>query len=378
MLYAEQGIATLPAVVDGLERGNAMLIRRGHADWLPSLVEATATGMHYSVECRDRAFGVDDAAVAADRTANTRYGSMEGVRISLQVCAAWGAEPPSSAELEPVVSDVPTLLLVGAFDPVTPPAYAAETVRTLRNGSVVELPGLGHAVTFSPCGRLLRDAFLADPTGPLDRSCVDAMPPATFSTEIASVPGLPYLLDGMFARSNPTIGHIGLMLIVAIAFSTALVGWPLAAAVTAIRARRLRSATSTGVDAAVDDTAPYPVPIAQGQQVGRRAWPVARLARLLALLAIGADIVFVIGLVRVAGAMPEGSVVRALGVPREDRWLIWVADAGAVLAVVFALLALAALAGRAGRRRSRAHLAFVAFGCLLFSAALAHYRILGV
>lgn len=377
MLYAEQGIAAFPAVVDGLERGNAMLIRQGHTNWLPSVVEATATGMHYSVECRDRTFGVDEAAVAADRAAHTRYGSMEGVRIIIPVCAAWGTEAPSPVELEPVVSDVPTLLLVGAFDPVTPPAYAAETARTLSHGSVVELPGLGHAVTFNPCGRQLRDAFLADPTAPLDRSCVEAMPPATFSTEIASVPGLPYLLDGMFARSNPTIGHVGLMLIVAIAFTSALVGWPLAAAVTAIQARRLRPVTSTVADDAVDGAAPNPLPIAQGPQVGRRALPVGRVARLVALLAIGADVVFVIGLVRVVGAMPEGSVVRALGVPREDGWLIWVADAGAVLAVATALLALAALVGRAGRRRSRAHLAFVAFTCLLFSAALAYYRILG-
>ena len=33
---------------------------------------------------------------------------------------------------DPVVSDVPTLLLSGALDPVTPPAWAEETARTLK------------------------------------------------------------------------------------------------------------------------------------------------------------------------------------------------------------------------------------------------------
>ncbi len=378
MLYTPDGIATVPAVVDGLERGNAMVIRQRDATWVPNLVEASATGMQYSVECHDRAFDVDEAAVAADRAANSRYGSIERTRMNLPVCAAWRAEPPSPEELEPVVSDVPTLVLVGALDPVTPPTYAVETIRTLRNGSVVELPGLGHAVTLTPCGRQLRDAFLADPSAPLDRSCVEAMPRATFSVEIASAPGLPYLLDGMFARSNPTIGHVGLMLVVAIAFLSALAGWPLAAAVAAIRARRRQPVASSGGDAAADGTwRAEHGPIRRGRQGGPRERPVARLARLTALLAVGVDVVFVIGLVRVIGAMPDGSYIRALGVPRQDRWLIWLADAGAVLAVAVAVLTAALLVRRADRRRSRIHLAFVASGCLLFSGTLAYYRILG-
>ena len=88
-----------------------------------------------------------------------------------------------------------------AFDPATPPSYAAETVRTLPNGHVVELPGLGHVVTLTPCG--IRDVFLVDPPPRWTGHVVEALPPATFATDIASVPGLPYLLDGLFGQVQP-------------------------------------------------------------------------------------------------------------------------------------------------------------------------------
>jgi hypothetical protein len=342
--------------------------------------------MHYSVECHDRAFDVDEAAVANDRALHSSYGPMEGARTIRAICAAWGAEPPSADEVAPVVSDIPSLIVVGQFDPVTPPSYAAETAFTLGGATIVEMPGLGHAVSLTQCGIQLRNAVLADPTATLDRSCVDALPSATFSTEIASVPGLPYLLDGMFARSNPTIGQIGIMLMIALAFASALVGWPLTAAAAAIRGRRaqripLASANANvpdvyALDTALDEPATEAAmgPAARVEPGHRQ---LTRLARLTALFAIGADVVFVIGLARTLDAMPVGSFGRSLGVPREDRWIIWIADAGAALAIALAVLVLAILAKRTGRRRSRALLAFVAFACAVFSAALAYYRILG-
>ncbi len=385
LFYGPDGIAAVPAVVDGLEHGNAMFVRQGSANWFPDFADATSTGMHYSIECPDRGSAVDADAVARDRAAHTRYGSLEGgIWLKVPVCSAWGAEPPTPDELEPIVSDVPTLILVGAFDPVTPPSYAAETARTLANGTVVELRGLGHAVSLSPCGHELRDAFLADPSAALDLGCAGAMPPPTFSTELAPVPGLPYLLDGMFARSNPTIGHWGLMLIVAFAFASALLGWPLVAAGRAVRARRVRAAPTTEAgpidrDSAVEATlSPGPEPIGPATPEAARERPIPRPVRLIVLLAIGADLVFAFGLAAVVGAMPEGSLIRALGIPRQDRWLIWLADAGAILGVAVALLAVVAVVQERGRRRSRFHLAFIAFACLLFSGALAYYGILGV
>jgi pimeloyl-ACP methyl ester carboxylesterase len=374
-LYSAPDISTVPLLVDAIEKGNASFLRDGYNTAELPIPESSAEGMHHSVECHERAFGIDEAAVAADRSTNIRFGSVEGgLWLKRPVCDAWGADPPTPGELDPVTSDVPTLILVGRFDPVTPPSYAAETLRTLRNGQVVELPGVGHAVTRTPCGLELRDEFLADPIAPIDRSCVAAMPSSIFSTDVASVAGLPYLLDGVFGRSNPTIGQVGIMLLIVIAFATAALGWPVAAAAGAIRARWARSAVPAGVD---------PVDIGRPDAVSSTGTSrpattrLAYLARLTALLAIGANAIFIIGMVRVVGAMPDGSLIRAFGLPRPDRWLIRVADVGAVLAVLLSVLVLVVLVRRTDRRRSRAILVFVTSGCVLFSAWLAFYRILG-
>ena len=73
-----------------------MFMRVGYARWQPSLTEAGATGMNLSVECHDRAYDVDDAAVAADRASHTQYGSQgSGSWLQLAACAAWGADRPN-------------------------------------------------------------------------------------------------------------------------------------------------------------------------------------------------------------------------------------------------------------------------------------------
>ncbi len=56
---------------------------------------------------------------------------------------------------EPVVSDVPALVLSGDLDPVTPPAWGESVVKTLKNGRHVTVPGTGHGVIGTACGQKL-------------------------------------------------------------------------------------------------------------------------------------------------------------------------------------------------------------------------------
>ena len=78
------------------------------------------------------------------------------------------------------MSDVPTLILAGEYDPLTPPAYAEIAGRTLRNSSWFEFPGIGHAVVpTSPCAHAMMIGFLAAPALTPDASCIaDMRPPA--------------------------------------------------------------------------------------------------------------------------------------------------------------------------------------------------------
>lgn len=86
-------------------------------------------------------------------------------------CLQW-SEPGQAPEL-PRQAPVPTLVLSGENDPVTPPNFARLVVQEL--GSLarwIRFPQVGHGVTAqSPCARELMFAFLERPSGPLDASC---------------------------------------------------------------------------------------------------------------------------------------------------------------------------------------------------------------
>jgi pimeloyl-ACP methyl ester carboxylesterase len=88
------------------------------------------------------------------------------------VCSGWGLTEKSGQENDPLVSDVPTLLLGGEFDPVTPPRNLALAASGLSRATSVVIKGQAHSVALSSeCGYRLMYSFLADPLKKLDISC---------------------------------------------------------------------------------------------------------------------------------------------------------------------------------------------------------------
>jgi hypothetical protein len=66
------------------------------------------------------------------------------IRKQQAACAAWPVPPVDRKFLDPVVSDVPTLLLSGERDPVTPPVNGERAARTLKNSLHLVQPDAGH------------------------------------------------------------------------------------------------------------------------------------------------------------------------------------------------------------------------------------------
>ncbi len=98
------------------------------------------------------------------------------------VCAAWGARPPNAEQDQPVVSAIPTLVLAGQFDPVTPPDWGRLVAQTLSHSYVFEFPGTGHGVIYGrrTCGFDVVSAFLADPASKPAATCIDSLGPPQF------------------------------------------------------------------------------------------------------------------------------------------------------------------------------------------------------
>lgn len=121
------------------------------------------------------------------------------IESSFTLCDAWGGLQPGAIENEPVVSDIPTLITVGEYDPITPPRWARLTAETLSNSYLYEFPGIGHA-TFaaSNCAIGMMAAFVHDPTTAPDSSCIENVPPPLFAVaEITAINNRPYTSDDL-------------------------------------------------------------------------------------------------------------------------------------------------------------------------------------
>jgi hypothetical protein len=96
--------------------------------------------------------------------------------VQFHVCEFWDSGRAAPVENEPVSSDLPTLIMLGEFDPVAPPAWGQHAAETLPNAYAFVYPGVGHgAAEVEGCPREMLIAFWDDPTAAPDDSCISQM-----------------------------------------------------------------------------------------------------------------------------------------------------------------------------------------------------------
>jgi pimeloyl-ACP methyl ester carboxylesterase len=134
-----------------------------------SIGDQMAMGMQLSVVCSEDAFGFKSDPAAEGTLLGNQFSQFLGAQ-----CSVWpkGAMPADFHQ--PLASKVPALVLEGELDPVTPPRYGEEVVKTLPNGRLFVLRGQGHNVIGAGCMPKLFAEFL-DTTDAkaLDGKCLD-------------------------------------------------------------------------------------------------------------------------------------------------------------------------------------------------------------
>ena len=94
----------------------------------------------------------------------------------LRVCQGWHVKAVPAEQTHPVTSAIPTLILSGQYDPITPPAASLRAAQTLRHGYRFVFPGTGHGVyQTGPCPDRIVDAFEDDPAHRPDATCIAAL-----------------------------------------------------------------------------------------------------------------------------------------------------------------------------------------------------------
>jgi pimeloyl-ACP methyl ester carboxylesterase len=141
-----------------------------------------SVGMQLSVLCAEDAPRVTDADLKRE-TASTVFGAnlMAG---EIDACRFWPRGHVDPSYYQPVVSDIPTLVLSGDLDPITPPTWGQEVASHLRHAKHVEVPASGHGVIGTACGWSLVQTFIdRGSVDGLDTSCVkDSHRPPFFLT----------------------------------------------------------------------------------------------------------------------------------------------------------------------------------------------------
>ncbi|MEE4208590.1 MAG: alpha/beta fold hydrolase [Parvularcula sp.] len=197
MLYEQDQHPAIPAVMDRL----LTVIETGDAEALRALTAldlfgGSAQGMSTLIRCNDGYYQASAEETPDDLAENLRVaGAMttaEGSAALARACVEAGVGPRDREDYRLVKTDVPTLIVNGAWDPITPPPLARRILPGFANGRLIEVPYAGHGPTrsMSKCAGEVMTAFFDDPSqdlSALDASCLEeGVAPPIFADYLVS------------------------------------------------------------------------------------------------------------------------------------------------------------------------------------------------
>lgn len=178
-LYATSLIPSFPRLVYDARDGKYDLLGGLIATNLAQL-DDISLGMYYSAHCQEEApyTNVDQLKAAAQQNPDF---AVLGDTGTLDVCQNWKVPAAPPLENQAVKSDVPTLVISGEFDPITPPAFGEAAAQTLSKSFYFMIPRAGHGSSVSEdCPRSILLAFVDAPTQKPDSACLTALTQGKF------------------------------------------------------------------------------------------------------------------------------------------------------------------------------------------------------
>ena len=176
MLYETNKLPGLPRRIYEIKEGKTDLLATSLQSYI-FFDSYWSEGMYYSIQCNEEApFGSIETAESANANLSPRIIEAMNTSQVYENCAAWVDANPLPKENEAVTSDIPTLILSGEFDPITPPAWGRLVAETLSHSQFLEFPGYGHGVFGTDtCDNQIVIDFLNDPNTFVDASCINSL-----------------------------------------------------------------------------------------------------------------------------------------------------------------------------------------------------------
>lgn len=146
--------------------------------------DTISDGFFYSVECgEDWPFLTQQDITKSLQGITPQIAAVfgPGEQQEFDVCQFWKVQKVPAAQKQPVVSNLPTLVLSGEYDPITPPSNGQETANNLSNSYFFIFPGQGHGQEYSSdCSDTIINAFEDDPSQKPAGSCIAQMAEPAF------------------------------------------------------------------------------------------------------------------------------------------------------------------------------------------------------
>jgi pimeloyl-ACP methyl ester carboxylesterase len=191
--YPPHKTAYLPLLIDQVEQGQTELLY----PWLKAQLSVWsqpnfAWGLYFAVNCQGEYHLADPQILVSQAAAHPELQGYIRHQTELAICDAWQLSPSRPAMVEPVTSDIPTLILAGSYDPITPPEWSQTVAAGLSNSYYYEFRSAGHNIgNDNPCAKGLKLAFLDNPNHATEDSCMADRPKPSFvlPDEVLIAPG---------------------------------------------------------------------------------------------------------------------------------------------------------------------------------------------
>lgn len=183
-LYGMQGRSMVPLVIHQAFLGNYQpligLMTQTEDE------ELVYTGLLFNIVCNEDMPRVSLADKAAD--AHNNFDGNNSHQAWALVCPFFAQYRPSENFYQAVTADIPTLILSGNLDPVTPPSNGEITAKSLPNSHHIIIDNASHTVAMSTCANEIINEFLTTKSPKkLDESCLKDIPKETFMTSVNGI-----------------------------------------------------------------------------------------------------------------------------------------------------------------------------------------------
>ncbi len=186
MLYQPDAASRIPLYIHSAARGDFTPLAKSAINYRRQIVATGSNGMYLSVTCAEDLPWIKPGE--GERNGERTFLGDYRLRQQRAACALWPRGEIPKGYSEPTRSGVPTLILTGQWDPVTPPVYGDTAAKFLTDSLHVVVPhgghGFGGLVGLDCVDNLVADFVERGTTKGLDTSCVKGIRRRGFQLEL--------------------------------------------------------------------------------------------------------------------------------------------------------------------------------------------------